>query len=105
MDNKCVLVKHNFQINRCSNDAKKNNHGFKMIYHCKNNNLSILNGPFDEDKNMGAMTFRGLSVIDYAMASSKGIIFAQNFKITDVDSLFSDGHALLSLDIPTKLLH
>ena len=102
MDQKCVLEKLDFQINRSSKDPKKNNHGFKIIDLCKNNNLSILNGRFGEDKNVGAMTFRGLSVIDYAMASSQGIKFAQNFKITDVDSLFSDRHALLSLDIRTN---
>ena len=102
MDQKCVLEKYDLQINRSSKDPKKNNHGFKIIDLCKNNNLSILNGRFGEDKNVGAMTFRGLSVIDYAMASSQGIEFAQNFKITDVDSLFSDGHALLSLDIRTN---
>ena len=102
MDQKCVLEKYNLQINRSSKDPKKNNHGFKIIDLCKNNNLKNNNGRFGEDKNVGAMTFRGLSVIDYAMASSQGIKFAQNFKITDVDSLFSDGHALLSLDIRTN---
>ncbi|MCG8034442.1 MAG: reverse transcriptase family protein [Candidatus Thiodiazotropha taylori] len=101
MDQKGVFEKYGLQISRASKDAKKNNHGFKIIELCKNNNLAILNGRFGEDKNVGKMTFRGLSVIDYVITSSKGIKFAQNFKITELDSLFSDGHALLTLDLRT----
>ena len=47
------------------------------------------------------MTFRGISVIDYVISSSKAIQFLNNFKVSDLDSLYSDGHALLSLDIRT----
>ena len=38
-------------------------------------------------------------MIDYVITSIKGIHFLQNFKVTDLDSLYSDGHALLSVDI------
>ena len=99
MDQKCVLEKLGIHISRISGDFKKNNHGFNIIDLYKNNNLSILNGRYDEDKNVGAMTFCGLSVIDYVITSNKGIHFLQNFKVTDLDSLYSDGHALLSVDI------
>ena len=80
---------------------KKNNHGFKLIDTCKNNNLTLLNGRYGQDKNVGELTFRESSVIDYAITSSKGVEFLQNFCITEVDRLFSDGHALLSLKIKT----
>ena len=97
MDQKYVLEKL-IQISRISKDSKKNNHGFKIIDFCKKKHLSFLNGRY-EDKNVEAITFRGLSVIDYAITSIKGIQFLQNFKVTDLDSLYSDGHALLSVDI------
>ena len=101
MDQKCVLEKFGIQICRVSQDAKKNNHGFKIIDLCKTHNLSILNGRYGDDRNVGAMTFRGISVIDYAITSTKAIQFLKNFKISKLDSLYSDGHSLLSLDIRT----
>ena len=102
MDQKCVLEKFGIQITRVSTDIKKNNHGFKLIDLCNTQYLSILNGRYGEDKNVGAMTFRGISVIDYVISSSKAIQFLNNFKVSDLDSLYSDGHALPSLDIRTQ---
>ena len=103
MDQKCVLEKFGIQIKRVSKDSKKNNHGFKLIDLCKTHNFSILNGRYGDDKNIGAMTFRGLSVIDYVLTSTKATQFLHKFKISDLDSLYSEGHALLSLDIRTHI--
>ena len=91
---KCVLENFGIQL-------QKNNHGFKLIDICKNNNLTLLNGRYGQDKNVDELTFRESSVIDYAITSSKGVEFLQNFCITEVDRLFSDGHALLPFQIKT----
>ena len=97
---KCVLENFGIQLQRASKDKKKNN-GLKLINTCKNNNLTLLNSRYDRDKNEGELTFRESLVIDYAITSSKGVEFLQNFCITEVDRLFSDGQALLSLKIKT----
>lgn len=83
-------------------DKKKNNSGFRLIEICKNNNLSILNGRFGHDKNKGAMTFRNVSVIDYAIVSMKCFELLHDFQINDVDRIFSDGHSFLLLKIKIK---
>ena len=84
-------------------DKKKNNNGFKLIDICKNNNLTILNGRFGKDKNIGNATFRGISVIDYVISSGGGLKLLDDFDITEHDKLYSDGHALLSFNI--NLMH
>ena len=71
---KCVLENFGIQL-------QKNNHGFKSIDICKNNNLILLNGRYGQDKNVDELTFRELSVIDYAITSSKGVEFLQIFAL------------------------
>ena len=63
------LEKLNIQLHRKSQDKKKNNNGYKLIEACKNNNLTILNGRFGQDKNVGKFVFRDISVIDYVLAT------------------------------------
>ena len=72
---------------------------------CKNNNLTILNGRYGHDKQIGAMTFRDTSVIDYALASSDTFEILLDFEVVEVDRLFSDGHSLLALDLQTHSLN
>ena len=42
------------------------------------------------------MTFRNQSVIDYSIVSYQALHFVKMFTISDLDALFSDGHALIS---------
>lgn len=79
-DQKCVLEKYQVQINRISMDKKKNNSGFRLIDITKNNNLFMLNGRYGQDKNIGAMTFRNTSVIDYALISAKTLKYYTTLK-------------------------
>ena len=83
-------------------DRKKNNSGFELIDICKNLNLTILNGRFGQDKNKGAMTFRNISVIDYAIVSVKCFDLLKDFQIKGLDRIYSDGHSFLLLNIKTK---
>ena len=70
---KAALEKLGIEVNRKSMDNKRNNNGFKLLDICKNNNLSILNGRFGADKNVGNYTFRRTSVIDYVISSLQGL--------------------------------
>ena len=66
---------------------------------CKSNNLVILNGRCGDDKYVGATTFRNCSVIDYSIASYQSLSHVNNFRIDEVDNLFSDGHSLLTTEL------
>lgn len=98
-DQKSILEKIGIQVQRKSMDKKKNNNGDKLIEICKNNSLIILNGRYGKDKNIGRMTFRDISVLDYSIASVQGLHLLSDFEIIELDSLFSDGHALLSFKL------
>ena len=56
-DQICALEKYNLNLKRLSKDKKKNNSSFRLIDMCKNNNLTILNGRYGHNKQIGAMTF------------------------------------------------
>ena len=81
---------------RTSQDKIINNEGNMLIDTCKLNNLFILNGRCGTDKNVGAMTFRNLSIIDYSIISYQALKFVHMFNILELDSLFSDGHSLIT---------
>ena len=46
---------------------------------------------------VGKCTFRGTTLIDYAISSTSGLSYIKNFEVEDTDILFSDGHSLLSI--------
>jgi hypothetical protein len=93
------LEKLNIPRDRLSQCSKINNNGKKFLEICKNNNLFILNGRFSCDKSIGKCTFRGKTVIDYSIATINCILLLNEFDIIELDSLFSDGHCLLSMNI------
>lgn len=63
---------------------------------CKNNNLFILNGRMDKDRNIVTFTFRHQSVIDYMISSVDSLQVLGGFEILETDPLFSDGHCTLT---------
>ncbi|MES9884480.1 MAG: hypothetical protein ABW185_26850 [Sedimenticola sp.] len=91
-----------YSLQRQSKDRKTNPHGYFLIETCRNNNLFILNGRAGSDKYIGDFTFRNKSVIDYAIASVDMFCHVSGFKIKETDPLYSDGHAVLSLDLKCK---
>ena len=82
-----------------SKDRVTNNEGNILLDICKSNNLVILNGRCGDDKYVGATTFRNCSVIDYSIASYQSLSHVNNFRIDEVDNLFSDGHSLLTTEL------
>lgn len=82
---------------RSSMDTKTNTHGYNLIEICKNNNIFIVNGRTGNDKNIGKLTFRNQSLIDYTLATLKAMSIIDNFDILDTDKLMSDGHSLISM--------
>ena len=88
---KASLESMGIQLGRKSKDKMINNNGYRLIEICKNNNLTILNGRYGKDKDIGNMTFRNTSVIDYATSSLKGFSLLSEFEVIETDSLQSDG--------------
>ena len=67
--------------------------------------MFILNGRCGSDKNVGNFTFRQTSVIDDAISSYEGLRYISNFRIVELDILFSDGHSLLHVDLNFNSKH
>ena len=84
-------------LQRKSKDKKTNNNGFRLLEICKNNNLLIANGRIGKDKNIGSLTFRNTSLIDYTICSVNTLEMVHDFEVIELDPLFSDGHSLLSV--------
>ena len=97
-----MLSQFNLAENRVSKDKSSNNEGNLLIEICKSNNLFILNDRCGNDKGKGVFTFKNTSVIDYIVVSAQALKFIENFDITELDCLYSDGHCLLSTDLTFK---
>ena len=97
-----ILEQYKFSKNRKSKDSVVNNEGNQLLDICKSNNLIILNGRCGQDKETGAYTFKGISVIDYTIASTEVLKYIDCFEVRTLDPIFSDGHALLSTTLQLK---
>ena len=60
----------------------------------QNNNTFIVNGRFGKDEGVGAATFHNKSVMYYTFSSDESLKILNDFKTVELNSLFSDGHAL-----------
>lgn len=99
-----MLTQSNLTVQRTSKDTTINNEGNKLLELCKSNNLCILNGRCGADKNIGNFTFRNTSVIDYTITSVEALKFVDNFCISELDPLYTDGHSLLTTTLKFKYL-
>ena len=45
------------------------------------------------------MTFRNQSIIDHSIVSFQSLQYVNDFSVLELDSLFSDGHALISTNL------
>lgn len=63
-----------------------------------------MNGRCGEDKNIGNFTFRNTSVIENTITSVEALKFIDNFCISELDSLYTDGHSLLTTTLKFKNL-
>jgi len=93
------LNEYDIPKDRSSKCTKINKSGRRLLEICKSNNLFILNGRIGKDRHAGNYTFRALSVIDYSIASTKLVPLFIDFEIIEMDSIFSDGHCLMSLQL------
>ena len=70
-----------------------------LIELCKNKTIIIVNGIFQHVWS-SHLTFRNTSVLNYYIASTtKAYKLIEHFEIKSLDSLYSDGHSVLSCSI------
>jgi len=98
INQKDLMESRNIPLYRKSKDRKINNHGYRLINLCKNNNILIVNGRNRNDI-PGEYTFRDTSVIDYYLSSLSAFKMITHFQIQSLDSLYSDGHTIISCAI------
>ncbi|XP_053405613.1 uncharacterized protein LOC128558990 [Mercenaria mercenaria] len=104
-DQRSKMENSGISLERKSHDKKINNHGYKLIDLCKINNVFIINGRLGNKPSN--LTFRNVSLIDYLLSSISAYKFLYEFNVTNVDSLMSDGHSLITfkLIINQKITH
>ena len=64
----------------------------------------VLNGRCGKDNEAASFTFKNVSVIDYSITTAETLKFIDDFEITELDSLFTDGHSLLQSMLKFKKL-
>ncbi|MEW8544510.1 MAG: hypothetical protein AB2693_13350, partial [Candidatus Thiodiazotropha sp.] len=99
---KTLLTRANLTELRSSKDNITNNEGRKLLDICKSNNICILNGRCGDDKYVGNFTFRDTSIIDYSIVSAEALNYVDNFCITELDTLYTDNHSLLTTTLKFK---
>ena len=78
--------------NKVNKDHVLDTHGRRLLLLCQTSDLIIANGRTLDDCNIGQHTFvckKGMSVVDYLLASPDDITFLSHFKILDFNE-FSD---------------
>ena len=76
-------------------DSRTNSHGFILLDICRNNDLFMLNFRLGNDRDVGKLTFRDTSLIDYTIASANCFKLIKSSSVKETDRLFSDGHSFL----------
>ena len=95
--NSAILDHYNSSKVCTSQDKSINYDGNMLIDTCKINNLFIRkSGRCGTDKIFGAMNFCNQSIIGYSIISHQAMRFVHMFNILELESLFSDGHSLIT---------
>mgnify|MGYP000654050777 CR=1 FL=1 len=94
------LRKLGIPLERVSCDKKNpSSNGYRFIEVCKNTNLFIVNGRVGSDRNVGKVTSKGVSLIDYAVCSPKIFSIIDEFCVLDFCNLLSDVHSPIVLTL------
>ncbi|KAK3109114.1 hypothetical protein FSP39_023343 [Pinctada imbricata] len=64
---------------------------------CRNTNMYITAGRFGADKNIGKVTCKDTSIVDYFIVNSCVFSMIKEFEVIDFDPLFSDVHSRLHI--------
>jgi hypothetical protein len=107
-DNGCVPMANvidslNIQKDRSSLDKVKNRHGESLIAFCIGQSLLIVNGRVDRDANVGKLTCKDASLVDYVICSPELFGRLNDFFVSDFHECMSDVHCPLFFSISDSL--
>ena len=97
-------ILNNFNIShipfaRQNDDSVTNCYGNQILDFCKNTNLFILNGRLGATENNKRYTCKDRSTVDYFLSTSEMFSILSDLNVHEFDSLYSDAHCTLSLNI------
>ena len=84
-------------IPRTSKDNHTNNMGHELISFCKSMQLFICNGRVGSDMNVGDLTCKNASIVDYVLISYDIFDYVNSFHILDFNELYSDVHCPIKM--------
>ena len=99
-----ILEELNIPVNRTSQDIVKNQYGNRLLELCKCNDLFIVNGRIGGDKNIGKLTCKNSSIVDYVISSVDFLKCIVDMDVLEFSKLYSDVHSPISLSIKFKPL-
>ena len=98
-----VMNSLNIERKRCNADKTFTQFGSELIDFCISQGLLIMNGRVGRDKGKGNFTCKGVSVVDYFIASPTIFPHVSDFGVCDFDKCLSDVHcpiyAILDVNI------
>ena len=99
-----VFEKLSIPLQRTVQDVTVYNFGNKFTEFCKNIDLYIVNSRLGSDKNIGAVTCRNRSTVDYVIASVNIFEVLQDFDIHYFCNLYSDVHKPVCLQFHVLII-
>ncbi|CAG2256257.1 SEC31 [Mytilus edulis] len=87
---------------RSSLDKSVDNYGNRLLLLCKDLNLLIANGRLFKDKNIGALTCKESTVVDYCIMSPELFTNILDFEILPYDPMLSDVHNAIYIEMSSK---
>ena len=64
--------------------------------------MLIANGRVGDDKGIDKVTYKNTSTVDYGIATYQLFKYINNFKVHEFNSLYSDVHSAISLNITSN---
>ena len=92
-----ILEELNIPVNRTSQDIVKNQYGNRLLELCKCNDLFIVNGRIGGDTNIGKLTCKNSSIVDYVISSVDFLKCIVDMDVLEFSKLYSDVHSSISL--------
>jgi exonuclease III len=93
------IVTYSIDTQRYSQDNVSDKYGKRLLNMCRHLGIYILNGRVGCDKNIGHVTCRDKSVVDYVIASADIFQYVSDFCILPFDPMLSDVHNPISLTL------
>ena len=93
----------NFKNMISSVDKYVNNYGKRLLDLCKSLDMFIVNGRVGSDAQIGKVTCKNVSVVDYAICTPNVLTCINDFFVNDFDPMLSDVHCAVCLTYAVRI--